>query len=63
MNVSLICRDLKPENVLLDKGGHIKVSDFGVASLGLFGKDRMNTFYGSSDYVAPEVSKYYCFIS
>lgn len=62
---SVVYRDLKPANILLDENGHVRVSDLGLAcdfskkkphaSVYVFLKKFIKIFSGTHGYMAPEV--------
>jgi len=49
---NIVYRDLKPENLLVDKNGFLRLTDFGFAK---YCEGRTFTLCGTPEYLAPEV--------
>eukprot|EP00834_Sanchytrium_tribonematis_P002995 NODE_105_length_19280_cov_0.929461.p8 type:complete len:265 gc:universal NODE_105_length_19280_cov_0.929461:17705-18499(+) len=54
--IGIFClfRDIKPENIMVDKRGNVKLIDFGFAGVAKNSK-KLKTFVGSPEYAAPEI--------
>jgi serine/threonine protein kinase len=50
---SVIHRDMKPENIIMEENGYLRITDFGISKI--WKEDNSSDTSGTPGYMAPEV--------
>lgn len=48
---------MKPENIIIDQTGYIKLTDFGLSKILVTDDEKAKTICGTPEYLAPEIIK------
>ncbi|CAD8173792.1 unnamed protein product [Paramecium octaurelia] len=54
-SMNILYRDIKPENILMDIEGHVRIADFGLSKPEISRDEKAYSFCGSPEYMAPEM--------
>src|SRR5690242_10913216 len=54
---SIVHRDIKPHNVVVDDDGRLKVTDFGIARAGASQMTEVGSIIGTAQYLSPEQAR------